>query len=246
MRKPIPDLALREVGLSILDFSGTVPPALKLVLWASSRTPDWGSVPDWLAGGGAMLALIFAGWAALSAHSTNKLQGAQLARLENREAERREEELRKQASQVAVWLETKPDTRPIKVGQFHLAVCYSNTSGLPVYDALIVPTTFGFNSGRSYKIAVIPPTVDVQVDLNATDLLTKDIEDWAKEDKINKGADSATVQVSSSEYELARHFIRRYGVTVQFDDCQGVGWERDSQGILRLIETDHRNKTSWL
>jgi hypothetical protein len=58
---------------------------------------DWGSVPDWLAGIGAILALIFAFFAVLAAHRTTVQQGLQLKVIQ-------EDRARLQAGKVACWI----------------------------------------------------------------------------------------------------------------------------------------------
>ena len=65
---------------------------------------DWGSVPDWLAGSGAIIALIFAGMAALAARRTNQIQSAQINELQRESNERRLLERRQMASKVAVYI----------------------------------------------------------------------------------------------------------------------------------------------
>jgi hypothetical protein len=82
---------------------------------------DWGSFPDWLAGAGSVLALVFAAMAARAAFKASAQQAEQLRILE-------EDRRRAHASMIAVW--------PVEEGG-ELRCRVQNRSGLPVYAALI-------------------------------------------------------------------------------------------------------------
>ena len=89
---------------------------------------DWGSVPDWLAGSGAIIALIFAGMAALAARRTNQIQSAQINELQRESNERRLLERRQMASKVAVYIAVE------NVSSTRLPVVrFLNSNPTPVY-----------------------------------------------------------------------------------------------------------------
>lgn len=83
---------------------------------------DYGSVPDWLAGIGAVTALLWARKAARAAAETNQAQQAQLDAIRRTERE-------KQASAVAAWIEVGAG----EVARYVIA----NNSGQPVYSFAI-------------------------------------------------------------------------------------------------------------
>jgi hypothetical protein len=85
---------------------------------------DWGSVPDWLAGGGATAALLWARKAAIAAARTDERQGIQLAAFE-------QDRKRAQAERVAVWFDYTRDNKA------HHRLVMRNASNLPVYELLI-------------------------------------------------------------------------------------------------------------
>jgi hypothetical protein len=95
---------------------------------------DWGSVPDWLAGAGALLALLFARQAASAAARTDRRQGEQLASIE---LTRR----RSQAEKVAVWFEWRQEH-----GVRH-RLMLRNSSDLPVYDVMAWATLVPGDAG---------------------------------------------------------------------------------------------------
>ena len=76
---------------------------------------DWGSVPDWLAGIGALSALFFAAVAARAAWDGSKLQARQILKLEEADLRRVEAGEREQASKVAVWIRMAEDAAPVVV-----------------------------------------------------------------------------------------------------------------------------------
>jgi hypothetical protein len=89
---------------------------------------NWGSVPDWLAGGGAVVALLWARKAAQAASRTDQRQGEQLAALER-------DKTRQQAEKFAVWLDYVPresEANQPRSWSWYFKV--RNASELPVYD----------------------------------------------------------------------------------------------------------------
>ena len=85
---------------------------------------DLGSVPDWLAGGGAIAALAWARKAAKAASRTDERQGEQLALIQR-------EKQRSQAEHVAVWFDFSWDSnRPHRL-------VLRNASELPVYELFV-------------------------------------------------------------------------------------------------------------
>ena len=90
---------------------------------------DWGSVPDWLSGGGALLAVLFAGIAAKAAIRANIHQTRQIQQIEQQEQDRRAERTRAQAALVAAWV--VPD------GSLLPRIFFRNGSQLPVYAVTV-------------------------------------------------------------------------------------------------------------
>jgi hypothetical protein len=103
---------------------------------------DWGSFPDWLAGIGAIVALLFAFFAVRAAHQTNVQQGKQLQALEHQQTQ-------EQASKVAVWLDWTGDDVPA----YHI----SNTSGLPIYEVYLNAARSMVSLFHATYEKVIPP-----------------------------------------------------------------------------------------
>lgn len=94
---------------------------------------DWGSVPDWLAGAGAVTALIFAAAAVRVNRETNRGQAQQIKKLEE-DQERRESERRaEQATKVAVWVSAHSADGEADLPLVRLV----NSSSLPVYTLLL-------------------------------------------------------------------------------------------------------------
>ena len=90
-------------------------------------TINWGSVPEWLAGGGAIIALLFARSAVRAARAMNEQQSAQIAALERAEAVRYGESRAKYASRFACWV-TLPGE-----GEMLPAVGLMNSNEVPFY-----------------------------------------------------------------------------------------------------------------
>ncbi|MDL5156672.1 hypothetical protein [Actinomycetospora termitidis] len=102
---------------------------------------DWGSVPDWFAGAGAVIALVFARSAVVSAKQTNEAQAKQIEQLEEDRTDRDKERRAEQATNIAVWVSTN-----VEGGEDQPVIRLVNSSPLPVYNMLIVcrtPSTAG-------------------------------------------------------------------------------------------------------
>jgi hypothetical protein len=212
-----------------------VAPIFSFINWLDKSNPDWGSVPDWLAGIGAMLALLFAGWAARSAHKTNVLQGIQLRKLEEREEERQQEEQRVHAASVAVWLDTK-----FVAGHEQLQFFYSNSGALPVYNVRARVEFFReVMDGRWYEIHLLPPTTKAELNDKTTSAVQKDFYTWfnkkvPSETLENHGRTAAGSNTAEYSAKLVQylHRARRMGVELEFEDCEGRVWTRDRHGRL--------------
>jgi hypothetical protein len=101
-------------------------------------TIDWGAVPDWIAGVGAVSALAFAALAVRAANQQNKHQAVQLEKLEADQRERDKDRHRAQAEKVAAWHERisemgGPSPFPIAYDAFIVR----NASDVPVYSAWV-------------------------------------------------------------------------------------------------------------
>lgn len=85
-------------------------------MWVSRATysvmgAEWwlGNLPDWLAGAGAVLAVIVASLALRAAHRSNKNQDEQIQQQARQLDGVRAEKNREQADHVSAWLESGPD-----------------------------------------------------------------------------------------------------------------------------------------
>jgi len=93
---------------------------------------DW---PGWIAAAGTLLAVVFAGFAALAAMKTNQQQTRQLEMLAADQQRLHRESIRQQATEVAVWwkrgrVSDGPQTRSF-------TVYVMNASSLPIYNCAI-------------------------------------------------------------------------------------------------------------
>ena len=79
---------------------------------------DWGSVPDWIAAGAGLFAVVFAAVAGLAAFKAYKIQKMQLNSLF-------EDKRQEQASKVATWIEEHGDRKPV--------IVILNSSDLPIF-----------------------------------------------------------------------------------------------------------------
>ena len=95
----------------------------------------WGSVPDWLAGGGAVIALL---WARKAARATLETSCQQAVQIEAMKTDRR----RAQADKVAAWIDPgKRDGDPNGNHPAILQFIVRNVSDLPVYYVHVWATT---------------------------------------------------------------------------------------------------------
>lgn len=101
---------------------------------------NWGSVPDWLAGGGAVFALLFAAAAVRTARATNEQQTKQIAALQRAEEARVEERRSQYASRLASWITLSEDDE-----QGHRspapAVALVNSNETPMYRVRVYAGT---------------------------------------------------------------------------------------------------------
>ncbi len=108
---------------------------------------NYGSVPDWLAGIGTVVASCIALFALLASRRTNRNQQKQIDALEDEKNERQASERRKQAELIACWGDPHTEEFPL--------YRISNRSGQPVYDFIV--WHFSPEIGRSRVVAVLPP-----------------------------------------------------------------------------------------
>lgn len=172
---------------------------------------EWGTVPDWLAGAGAVVAVVFAGMAAKAALRTNIQQGAQLSHLENAEIERIESRERAQAKRVAVWIVLDSAAKPE-------VYCY-NASELPIYNASIIcvsplgttRTFYACKSPDAEAKRMNRPTEILRCQAtNSSDLSNDDEPDWPSM------RDAGTLRSA-----------------IVFLDAEGRWWIRDVMGKLQ-------------
>lgn len=88
---------------------------------------NWGAVPDWFAGLGAVIAVVFAGIAAFAAKKSNDQQSIQLERLEAAERERAVEKRQEYAARFAVWVTLWRDE------DYEPAISLVNSNPTPIY-----------------------------------------------------------------------------------------------------------------
>lgn len=169
---------------------------------------NWGSVPEWFSGVGAVAALFFAAGAAWAAIRAIRLQNIQIKRMEEAERAREEEHRREQASQVAAWVVLDVDVRP--------SVRCVNASGRPVYN---VQLTLRAGSRTALcEYAVKGP------DLNAKQL------NFATRQILHLGHPTDT-----DWRALYRSGDLR--VSMKFQDVMGIFWERNEEGRLTHISS---------
>lgn len=95
----------------------------------------FGNWPDWIAAGGTLLAVIFAGFAARAAIKTSQQQARQLEILAAEQRRLRDESTSAQASAVAVWWKRARVSRRSHTEAITAYVI--NTSRLPIYNCSI-------------------------------------------------------------------------------------------------------------
>jgi hypothetical protein len=177
---------------------------------------DWGSVPDWLAGSGAVVALVFAAVAARAAWEASRMQTIQLAKLEDAERQRRDDDERVQASRVGLWIRIMPDGSP--------AVACLNGSGLPIYRLEIGVVVGGEELSATTTYAFKGPDLQPGTLRYATSelLISRKSEIF----------DRADVGSWSEVYQSGR-----IALVVRFVDTFGRGWARSGTGHLSRIES---------
>lgn len=195
---------------------------------------NWGSVPDWLAGSGALLAVVFAGIAAKAALRTNDQQSRQLAHLEQAAVDSRAEQRRLQASQVAVWIElSAPDS-----GDARIQVCYSNASTQPVYSVRIKSRFLADTLENSIRFAVMPPTQGVEVSEKSSRILSSKLYVAAMESHPRPGNDDESSRYNSAVQHTLAQLMRQArddGIQIEFHDAAGISWCRNNRGVLTEI-----------
>lgn len=115
-------------------------------LQAWSTKIDYGTLPAWLGGFGAILALIWARRAARAAQVTSEQQGTALQQVQSEQLERQAAAERAQASRVAAWWGENSDNAGPYV---------TNKSDMPVYAVQIVVR--GLKGSRIYSLPLLAP-----------------------------------------------------------------------------------------
>ena len=113
---------------------------------------DWGALPDWLAGIGAITALVFARAAARSAKLTNEQQSVQLRKLEESEQDRAIEQQREQAAHFAVWITLWRDDN------YAPGVSLVNSNKTPMYSLTLY--CCGPTEVAIVRLAVVGPNLE--------------------------------------------------------------------------------------
>jgi hypothetical protein len=176
---------------------------------------DWGSVPDWLAGVGAVIALIFAGLAARAAMRANAQQNVQILAIESQQREREGEKRRWQASRVSIWLHPHRDRLPTI--EFH------NGSGLPIYNATAVATCGNLSTARRYAVRTPSEQPAPLVRLTESFHTLLESQEVAEENPNDPG-----------DRERWYRLIATNSVSVRlsFQDSSGNWWTRMAEGAL--------------
>lgn len=186
-----------------------------------SMAVDWGSVPDWLAGTGTILAVAFAATAAKAAWKANQIQARQLERLEQSDSIRMTNEDRAQAQRVAVWLRMSDTPTPS-------IVCF-NGSDLPVYGLRIHFALQGKKMVESQAYyAVKGPDSAPRVLGYATKQIMSTV--MREAENCDRELDWTSVYQNNA-----------FDLTVQFRDSGGRTWTRLGDGELIRVEDDPRS-----
>ncbi|WP_433802947.1 hypothetical protein [Actinomycetospora sp. CA-084318] len=175
---------------------------------------DWGSVPDWLAGVGAVSALGFAGVAALAAVRSNRAQQLQVESLRAEQRAGSERERRAEATKLALWVEFEEKEPLIFEGLPHSVssvVRFSNASSLPLYSVSIV--MIGPEGAARVPYNVLAPTSVPRVLPRASRVLHTLVE----------GHDLGELLAAG-----------RVHLACSFRDSSGLWWVRSHDG--RLVE----------
>ncbi|MGH3516990.1 MAG: hypothetical protein ACRDQ7_06145 [Haloechinothrix sp.] len=195
----------------------------------AAHAVDWGSVPDWFAGIGTILAVVFAALAVVAA-------SGQLRALRNEAAEREQEQIQFQAARVAAWLDMNVG------GQF--VAMFSNRSGLPVYEV-----TIGFvspNNDNLIRFAVMAPTDQAVV----VPVITNFVRDsalqnpnimhaWTIRSDTKQPVKSLVEKDDGSKAWEVTGMTGPLGLTITFTDMENRRWHRHLNGSLTSVELDH-------
>lgn len=179
---------------------------------------DWGSVPAWLAGAGAIVALVFARAAAGSSRDTNRAQQEQMESLRRDEGRREAEARRHQAASVAIWVTTLKEEKPSgsdrTLDGLRVGVNIGNMSDLPIYQLLLV----GHVKGQTFtdRYTVIGP----RTPRRNLGRLSRDID--------------AAVIADEPVHLLTENLIM---ASCSFRDAAGTWWARDTSGLLHEVKT---------
>ena len=176
---------------------------------------DWGSVPDWLAGVGTIGALIFAYRAVRAANRQNQHQAAQLARLENDQRDRDEEQRRAQASNVALWWQHRDRSASGPAHAFYV----SNTSDLPVTEVVFVVRT----PRSQVECLAVPYIAPRTREVNSIDF------------------DKVFSQLRDEFVEFQGHGPSGDMAALEFTDMAGLRWRRNLSGNLTPIDREQRH-----
>ena len=177
------------------------------ILRYCARVTDWGSVPDWLAGVGAVLALMFAALAVRAVRHTNRQQAIQL--------EQQAEQLRQQARQLAGMEESRRREQAEKVAAWisidESLLEIKNTAESPVYDVHI------------YVMGTASLTSDGAIEGPSEYLFLELVRPSAE-----------PIRRSLIDALMGSDGLMLTGrVAITFRDAAGLMWERDALGNLR-------------
>jgi hypothetical protein len=168
---------------------------------------NWGSVPEWFSGVGAVFALFFAAGAAWAAIRAIHLQNIQISRMERAEQGRQEEHKREQANQVAAWVVLDSQVQP--------SVMCVNLSGRPVYNV-------------QFMLRAGPRTTLCEYAVKGPDASAKQL-NFASKRMLRLGHPT-----DADWTELYRSGNLR--VSMRFEDVMGNTWQRNEEGELADIQ----------
>lgn len=179
---------------------------------------NWGSVPEWLAGGGALLALLWARKAARAAGRTNEQQAEQLRRQQQQWADQRAARDAEQAEKIAAWIEFEDSPLPEGVTSIPASemrgdyrYCLRNASELPIFEV---------------TVSVLPPG-------------NSDVEEAQYESfqpvVAPENAPTKVLFAKSSK-------MRSWRIELKFRDARNQCWRRSQFGVLT---PDHWEPMMW-
>jgi hypothetical protein len=176
---------------------------------------DWGSVPDWLAGAGAVAALFFAAITARTALAATHAQARQLEQLQRSEDQREREEIRHQASKVTAWIRLDRDGRG--------AIICLNGSGQPIYNL-------------TFRCETPDVTVSTYYAVKGPDVAPKRL-NYAT-DRLRVGIESIAEAPPAVGYWSNLYRDNQLSLSMTFLDVNGRWWLRDTRGYLREINEE--------